>query len=136
MPFSCMASMASARCCGDGGTGGVAAFAELAGAAAAFDSPQAPSTDSAGSAIAATVPFLRKSRRESAPALRTSDFISLSKCDGLYVFGESSQAVVKPGWRFREESFISDSRHLAFTDGMLRLAPVPQQGAEPTMEPA
>ena len=88
MPFSCMASMASALSCADGGFGGAAELA-AAGMAAAFDSPQAPSTESAGSAIAATVPFLRKSRRESRFALRTSDLIRLSKCDGLWCLVES-----------------------------------------------
>src|SRR5215204_6424360 len=117
-----MASMASALSCTDGGFG-VAELATSAGAAAAFDSPQAPSTERAGSAIAATVPFLRKSRRESTPALRTSDLISLSRCDGLCVFGESSEMFGKTGWRFREEAFIRDSPHLAFKGDMLEASP-------------
>ena len=123
MPFSCMASIVSALCCADGGGGGAAELVVLGGNAAALDSPHAPSTESAGSAIAATVPFLRKSRRESPFALRTSDFISLSKCDGLCLFGESSQAFVKTGWRLREEAFIRDSPHLAFKGGMLEASP-------------
>ena len=113
-PFSCMASMASALCRGDGGVAGIGGLV-ASGVAAVFDSPQAPSTESAvGSVMAAAVPLLRKARRELALPLWLSDVMDLStKLVELCGLDEEFRTMrVKPRWKFREEAFTTNSRRL------------------------
>ena len=62
----------------------------LASGGAALDSPQAPITESAvGSAIAAAVPFRRKSRRELAWSCRTSSVMVPIQGEWLAMLDES-----------------------------------------------
>jgi hypothetical protein len=67
MPFSCMASIASAfwRAVGSGGGGAAAFVVSTAGdAATALPSEQATRLTTAGRATAAVAPWRKKSRRE------------------------------------------------------------------------